>query len=46
MAKAFDAHGIAGPAQGEQYGLDAARKQRVRDRERHRAASRDQANRR
>ena len=46
VAKTFDPHGIAGPAQGEQYWRNAAGDQRIRDRERHRTASRDQANRR
>ena len=46
MAEAFHPYGIAGPAQREQNRIDAAGDQRVRDRERHHAAARDQADRR
>ena len=38
-----DGDGIAGALQREQHRLDAAREQGIRDRERHDAAGRDQA---
>ena len=46
MAKALDPHGIAGPSECEQDRIDAARGERIRDRERHHAAARDQTDRR
>src|SRR5713226_405253 len=43
MTKALHPYGIADASQREKHGIDAARDQGVRNRERHDAASRDQA---